>query len=173
MFLSITLLLKISLYSCIVLCGIYTFSEHCVCLPGLRSVLSSAGHSHLQTKLELPGGSEQQTQAVSQGETHTSVAKSHCVEKLINPVFLSYAPQKLFRNAMLFHFINVLLQVLLHKSHDLLQDDITLALYNMAAVDFQAFYSSFLPEFLNGCQGLDPHQRTTLARNFRPERVWF
>ncbi|CAM4336587.1 unnamed protein product [Leuciscus chuanchicus] len=78
--------------------------------------------------------------------------------------------RKLFRNSMLFHFINVLLQVLLHKSHDLLQDDITLALYNMAAVDFQAFYSSFLPEFLNGCQGLDPHQRTTLARNFTPER---
>lgn len=72
---------------------------------------------------------------------------------------------------MLFHFINVLLQVLLHKSHDLLQDDITLALYNMAAVDFPAFYSSFLPEFLNGCQGLDPHQRTTLVRNFTPERV--
>uniref|UniRef100_A0A8C1AGN5 Exportin 6 n=1 Tax=Cyprinus carpio carpio TaxID=630221 RepID=A0A8C1AGN5_CYPCA len=78
--------------------------------------------------------------------------------------------RKLFRNTMLFHFINVLLQVLLHKSHDLLQDDITLALYNMAAVDFPAFYSSFLPEFLNGCQGLDPHQRTTLARNFTPER---
>uniref|UniRef100_A0A673N920 Exportin-6-like n=1 Tax=Sinocyclocheilus rhinocerous TaxID=307959 RepID=A0A673N920_9TELE len=60
--------------------------------------------------------------------------------------------RKLFRNTMLFHFLNVLLQVLLHKSHDLLQDDITLALYNMAAVDFQVFYSSFLPEFLNGCQ---------------------
>uniref|UniRef100_A0A673NAG0 Exportin-6-like n=1 Tax=Sinocyclocheilus rhinocerous TaxID=307959 RepID=A0A673NAG0_9TELE len=70
--------------------------------------------------------------------------------------------RKLFRNTMLFHFLNVLLQVLLHKSHDLLQDDITLALYNMAAVDFQVFYSSFLPEFLNGCQGPDPHQRTTL-----------
>ncbi|TSK87535.1 Exportin-6 [Bagarius yarrelli] len=62
---------------------------------------------------------------------------------------------------------------LYHRSHDLLQDDITLALYNMAAVDFPAFYSSFLPEFLNGCQGLDPHQRTTLARNFTPERDRF
>lgn len=100
----------------------------------------------------------------------------HCVDKNLDAVcldiVLSYALQKLFRNAMLFHFLNVLLQVLLHKSHDLLQDDITLALYNMAAVDFPAFYSSFLPEFLNGCQGLDPHQRTTLARHFTPERVW-
>uniref|UniRef100_A0A8C3ZGW0 Importin N-terminal domain-containing protein n=1 Tax=Denticeps clupeoides TaxID=299321 RepID=A0A8C3ZGW0_9TELE len=78
--------------------------------------------------------------------------------------------RKLFRSTMLFHFINVLLQVLLHKSHDLLQEDITVAVYNMAAVDFTTFYSSFLPEFLNGCQGLDPHQRATLARNFTPER---
>ncbi|XP_063040204.1 exportin-6 [Engraulis encrasicolus] len=78
--------------------------------------------------------------------------------------------KKLFQSSMLFHFINVLLQVLLHKSHDLLQDDITVAVYNMAAVNFHTFYSSFLPEFLNGCQGLDPHQRATLARNFTPER---
>ncbi|KAG5279727.1 hypothetical protein AALO_G00080950 [Alosa alosa] len=78
--------------------------------------------------------------------------------------------KKLFQSSMLFHFINVLLQVLLHKSHDLLQDDITVAVYNMAAVNFHTFYSSFLPEFLNGCQGLDHHQRATLARNFTPER---
>ncbi|XP_012676980.1 exportin-6 [Clupea harengus] len=78
--------------------------------------------------------------------------------------------KKLFQSSMLFHFINVLLQVLLHKSHDLLQDDITVAVYNMAAVNFHNFYSSFLPEFLNGCEGLDPHQRATLARNFTPER---
>lgn len=78
--------------------------------------------------------------------------------------------KKLFQSSMLFHFINVLLQVLLHKSHDLLQDDITVAVYNMAAVNFHTFYSSFLPEFLNGCQGLDPHQRATLARSFTPER---
>ena len=72
---------------------------------------------------------------------------------------------------MLFHFINVLLQVLLHKSHDLLQEEITLAVYNMAAVDFDAFYSGFMPEFLTGCQGVDSNQRTVLARNFKLERV--
>ena len=72
---------------------------------------------------------------------------------------------------MLFHFINVLLQVLLHKSHDLLLEDITVAIYNMASVDFDAFYSAFMPEFLNGCQGVDTSQRAVLARNFKLERV--
>lgn len=72
---------------------------------------------------------------------------------------------------MLFHFINVLLQVLLHKSHDLLQEEITVAIYNMASVDFDAFYSAFMPEFLNGCQGVDTNQRGVLARNFKLEQV--
>lgn len=72
---------------------------------------------------------------------------------------------------MLFHFINVLLQVLLHKSHDLLQEEITVAIYNMASVDFDAFYSAFMPEFLNGCQGVDSSQRAVLARNFKLEQV--
>lgn len=80
-------------------------------------------------------------------------------------------PQKLFRTSMLFHFINVLLQVLLHKSHDLLQEEMTVAIYNMASVDFDAFYSAFMPEFLGGCQGVDAGQRAVLARNFKLERV--
>uniref|UniRef100_A0A3Q2R005 Exportin 6 n=1 Tax=Fundulus heteroclitus TaxID=8078 RepID=A0A3Q2R005_FUNHE len=78
--------------------------------------------------------------------------------------------RKLFRTSMLFHFINVLLQVLLHKSHDLLQEEITLAIYNMASVDFDTFYSAFMPEFLNGCQGVDTNQRAVLARNFKLEQ---
>ncbi|XP_047213905.1 exportin-6-like [Girardinichthys multiradiatus] len=78
--------------------------------------------------------------------------------------------RKLFRTSMLFHFINVLLQVLLHKSHDLLQEEITLAIYNMASVDFDAFYSVFMLEFLNGCQGVDTSQRDVLACNFKLEQ---
>ncbi|RXN01668.1 Exportin-6, partial [Acipenser ruthenus] len=78
--------------------------------------------------------------------------------------------KKLFRTTMLFHFLNVLLQVLVHKSHDLLQDDIALAVYNMASVDFDGFYSAFLPEFLNSCQGVDSNQRTVLGRNFKMDR---
>ncbi|XP_062340396.1 exportin-6 isoform X1 [Osmerus eperlanus] len=78
--------------------------------------------------------------------------------------------RKLFRTSMLFHFINVLLQVLLHRSHDLLQEEVALAIYNMASVDFEVFYSVFMPEFLNGCQGVDSNQRVVLGRNFKLEK---
>ncbi|KAG5831910.1 hypothetical protein ANANG_G00285420 [Anguilla anguilla] len=78
--------------------------------------------------------------------------------------------KKMFRTTMLLHFINVLLQVLVHRSHDLLQDEIALAVYNMASVDFEGFYSAFMPEFLNGCQGVDASQRAVLGRNFKMER---
>ncbi|XP_055779675.1 BTB/POZ domain-containing adapter for CUL3-mediated RhoA degradation protein 1-like isoform X3 [Salvelinus fontinalis] len=77
--------------------------------------------------------------------------------------------KRVFRTSMLFHFINVLLQVLLHKSHNLLQEEIALAVYNMASVDFDAFYSSFMTEFLNGCQSVDANQRAVLCRNFKLE----
>uniref|UniRef100_A0ACB8FLN7 Exportin-6 n=1 Tax=Sphaerodactylus townsendi TaxID=933632 RepID=A0ACB8FLN7_9SAUR len=50
--------------------------------------------------------------------------------------------KKVFRTTMLFQFVNVLLQVLVHKSHDLLQEEIGIAVYNMASVDLSstAFY---------------------------------
>lgn len=72
---------------------------------------------------------------------------------------------------MLPQFVSVLLQVLIHKSHDLLQEEIGIAVYNMASVDFSTFFSAFLPEFLTGCQGLDTNQKNVLGRNFKMERV--
>ncbi|XP_007891866.1 exportin-6 isoform X1 [Callorhinchus milii] len=78
--------------------------------------------------------------------------------------------KKIFRTTMLFQFINVLLQVLVHKSHDLLQEDIGIAVYNMASVDFSSFYTVFLPHFLGCCDGIDSNQRTVLGRNFKMDR---
>jgi hypothetical protein len=72
---------------------------------------------------------------------------------------------------MLFQFVNVLLQVLVHKSHDLLQEEIGIAIYNMASVDFEGFFSAFLPEFLTGCDGVDTNQKNVLGRNFKLDRV--
>ncbi|XP_068003430.1 exportin-6 isoform X1 [Melanerpes formicivorus] len=80
------------------------------------------------------------------------------------------ALQKIFRTTMLFQFINVLLQVLVHKSHDLLQEEIGIATYNMASVDFDGFYSAFLPEFLASCDGVDSNQKNVLGRNFKMDR---
>ncbi|XP_072337474.1 exportin-6 isoform X2 [Scyliorhinus torazame] len=78
--------------------------------------------------------------------------------------------KKIFRTTMLFQFINVLLQVLVHKSHDLLQEEIGIAVYNMGSVDFSSFYTVFLPQFLGSCDGIDSNQRTALGRNFKMDR---
>lgn len=79
--------------------------------------------------------------------------------------------QKIFRTTMLFQFVNVLLQVLVHKSHDLLQEEIGIAIYNMASVDFDGFFAAFLPEFLTSCDGVDANQKNVLGRNFKMDRV--
>uniref|UniRef100_A0A8D2QFH4 Exportin 6 n=1 Tax=Zonotrichia albicollis TaxID=44394 RepID=A0A8D2QFH4_ZONAL len=79
--------------------------------------------------------------------------------------------KKIFRTTMLFQFVNVLLQVLVHKSHDLLQEEIGIATYNMASVDFDGFYSAFLPEFLASCDGVDSNQKNVLGRNFKMDRI--
>ncbi|XP_070269532.1 exportin-6 isoform X3 [Myotis yumanensis] len=78
--------------------------------------------------------------------------------------------KKIFRTTMLFQFVNVLLQVLVHKSHDLLQEEIGIAIYNMASVDFDGFFAAFLPEFLTGCDGVDANQKNVLGRNFKMDR---
>ncbi|XP_058296353.1 exportin-6 [Hylobates moloch] len=78
--------------------------------------------------------------------------------------------KKIFRTAMLFQFVNVLLQVLVHKSHDLLQEEIGIAIYNMASVDFDGFFAAFLPEFLTSCDGVDANQKSVLGRNFKMDR---
>ncbi|EPQ10243.1 Exportin-6 [Myotis brandtii] len=78
--------------------------------------------------------------------------------------------KKIFRTTMLFQFVNVLLQVLVHKSHDLLQEEIGIAIYNMASVDFDGFFAAFLPEFLTGCDGMDANQKNVLGRNFKMDR---
>ncbi|XP_021344225.1 exportin-6-like, partial [Mizuhopecten yessoensis] len=73
----------------------------------------------------------------------------------------------IFKDVMLFQFTSVLLQVLVHRSHDLLQEEIVMTIYNMASVDFGKFYSEFLPRFVGDYDGLDANQKTILGQNFR------
>jgi hypothetical protein len=77
----------------------------------------------------------------------------------------------LFREELLPQFLTVLLRSLIHKSHALLADDIVVALYNMAAVNFVAFRDAFLPQFLHSTDGLDDGQRSILQRNFKNDTV--
>ncbi|XP_006823726.1 exportin-6-like [Saccoglossus kowalevskii] len=78
--------------------------------------------------------------------------------------------KKYFREVMLFQFLNVLLQVLVHKSHDLLQEEILITVYNMASVDFDNFFSNFLLQFLASCDGLDHDQKAALNSKFSMDR---
>ena len=72
---------------------------------------------------------------------------------------------------MLYSFLNVFVQVMLHKSHDLLQEEIVVTVYNMAAVDFQNFYRTFVPQFLTSFEGLDSNQKQTLECNLKTDQV--
>ncbi|XP_048575902.1 exportin-6 isoform X2 [Nematostella vectensis] len=76
----------------------------------------------------------------------------------------------IFRSNMLLQFVNVLTQALVHRSHDLLQDEIIITIYNMAAVDWDQFFASFLPQFLVGCEGLTENQKSELRNNFRQDK---
>ena len=85
---------------------------------------------------------------------------------------LVFSPlQQIFKSGMLFQFINVLLQALVHRSHDLLQEEITITIYNMASVDFDSFYTGFLPQFLGGCEGITQSQKSELRDNFKFDKV--
>ena len=79
--------------------------------------------------------------------------------------------QPIFRDMMLNQFISVLLQTLLQRSHNLLQDEITFAVYNMASVNFTSFYGQFIPEFLHIMKGISDHQRAVLIQTFHSETV--
>ncbi|XP_031571842.1 exportin-6-like [Actinia tenebrosa] len=76
----------------------------------------------------------------------------------------------IFRDHMLLQFINVLFQALVYRSHDLLQEEITITIYNMASVDFDKFYSSFLTEFLKGSEGLTENQKSELSSHFKLDK---
>ena len=81
--------------------------------------------------------------------------------------------QELFRQMMLTQFINVLLQVLIHKSHDLLAEEIQLAIYHMARTDFTLFFSQLLPQFLISASELQDSQKQILADNFQRDQVGY
>lgn len=91
----------------------------------------------------------------------------------IDICFLHLSPlfQPIFYEGMQSQFMTVLLQVLVHKSHDLLQEEIVVTIYNMASVEFNRFYSEYLPQFLSECEGLDDSQKAVLAANFKLEKV--
>lgn len=72
-----------------------------------------------------------------------------------------------FRTTLLYPFLNLLMQSLVQRSHDILQDEICQCLYSMASVDFSFYYGHFLPKFLETIEGLTEEQQATLILNYR------
>ena len=79
--------------------------------------------------------------------------------------------QPIFTESLIGHFLTVFLQVLMHKSHDLLKEEITLTIFHMANVDLNAFFKQFLMDFLNKIEDLDSNQKEKLQMGFKNEVV--
>ena len=71
-----------------------------------------------------------------------------------------------FKKNLLRQFLCLFMQTFVLKSHNTLQDEITNVVYNMASVDFDYFYKNFIPHFLETYEGIDNHQKESLASNF-------
>lgn len=72
---------------------------------------------------------------------------------------------------MLSSFLQVLLTALIAKSHNLLQEEIIAAIYNMVSSNFDVFFSQFIPHYLMNLDGLRDHQRSQLHQNFKRHQV--
>lgn len=59
----------------------------------------------------------------------------------------------------------------LYRSHNLLADEIAVAIHSLASVNIGWFFGHFLPTFLATCEGVDDMQRATLLGNFDKSTV--
>lgn len=68
--------------------------------------------------------------------------------------------------------MTVLLNVMVNKSHTILSDEISMAIYNMASVDFDYFFSKFLPDYLKQTDNIRNDQRQFLRqKRMQPVKV--
>ena len=78
---------------------------------------------------------------------------------------LNYSNSALFFYAVFDNF----LKVLITKSHNLLKEEIGVAIFNMGSTDIPTFFSKFVPQFLLSVENLDDSQRQILTTSFKPE----
>lgn len=72
---------------------------------------------------------------------------------------------------MLSPLLRVLLEALVNRSHNLLQDEICLSVYSMASVHFAAYYQHFVWKYLSDVEGLSDEHRTLLAQQYKMVEV--
>ena len=61
--------------------------------------------------------------------------------------------------------------MLTNGSHELLREEIGLAIYAMVSPDFEAFFKQSLPSYLLNCQGIEDQQRLLLKNGFSNDTV--
>jgi hypothetical protein len=84
---------------------------------------------------------------------------------------LCFFAKSVFRDGIASQFISTLLNVLTNGSHELLREEIGLAIYAMASPDFEAFFQQLLPDYLLSCQGIEDYQRIALKSCFTNDTV--
>ena len=68
-------------------------------------------------------------------------------------------------------FLDILLQVLMLKSHDLLHDEISELIYELASVNFLRFCTEFFPKFIGNFVGLTQDQKLSLVKDYQIAEV--
>ena len=101
---------------------------------------------------------------VSQSKTDIKLVAS------VNVIKFLFA-KAIFRDGIASQFISTLLNVLTNGSHELLREEIGLAIYAMASPDFEAFFQQLLPNYLLSCQGVEDHQKMALKSGFTNDTV--
>lgn len=129
--------------------------------------LGEAGHETLQNEQHFTKIMEAFGHSFLQPDIRIFKQNLGALENLNNKWKLYH--KVYFKTVMLGQFMNVLLQTLISKSHDLLHEEIVLTIYNMASVDFISFYSNFLHRFLTTSENLDANQKIALLQNFKHE----
>lgn len=108
---------------------------------------------------------------IGQSFLHSDIAvfsQNVATLELLNSKWKLYS-KPVFRESLLAHFLSALLRALVANSHNLLREEVAVAVYHMAATDLRAFHADFLPQLLASLEGLDANQRAVLATAFRPE----
>ncbi len=72
---------------------------------------------------------------------------------------------------MLYPLLQLLLQVLVQKTHNILQDEVCSCIYSMAAVDFSFYHHEFLVKFVANVEDLTAEQQKELLNNCKPVEV--
>lgn len=62
--------------------------------------------------------------------------------------------------------------MLTEGSHELLREEIGLAIYAMASPDLESFFQHLLPNYLLHCQGIEDHQKLALKSSFSNDLVF-